>query len=339
MEEENFSTALIESYFQKAIDYVCQLYHQVIVAETSDQQAVSSGASSDKGSALNDKESCEDQQEDILVDDHMMALYQQMQDDYRSANEARLPDPEMKVKEFRELMERKMLEYRLNCSEMDMENWLDENGNIEYFLEKTKNPKYLKERLTIKDPGYTSKYFDVLKWWKLEGSVKYKELSVAANIVLGKPTHNGFQERVFSRGTYLRLKEENFEMSVLNSFNVKRIEDIKGALEDKETRTTTSWMTEKMSKQKQATELLSFYNRNYETVDGTVRLIRARDLPTQAESSAVASKKKVTVEDSDSDSDDSDIMFEMGAGTGMKNGDDDSISEFLTSGDFLNDEE
>jgi hypothetical protein len=72
-------------------------------------------------------------------------------------------------------------------------------------------------------------------------------------------------------------------------------------------------------------------------VDGTVRLIRARDLPAQAESSAVASKKKVTVEDSDSDSDESDIMLELG--TGMKNGDDDSISEFLTLGDFLNDEE
>jgi hypothetical protein len=33
---------------------------------------------------------------------------------------------------------------------------------------------------------------------------------------------------------------------------VKRIEDIKGALEDKETQTTTSWMNKKMSKQKKA---------------------------------------------------------------------------------------
>jgi hypothetical protein len=65
---------------------------------------------------------------------------------------------------------------------------------------------------------------------------------------LGKPTHNGFQERVFSRVVYLdgklkkRLKEENFEMSVLNSFNEQQVSIIKQALQAKESKEYTGWI-------------------------------------------------------------------------------------------------
>jgi NADH dehydrogenase/NADH:ubiquinone oxidoreductase subunit G len=85
---------------------------------------------------------------------------------------------------------------------------------------------------------------------------------------LGKPTHNGFQERVFSRGVYLdgklkkRLKEENFEMSVLNSFNEQRVSVIKQALQAKESKEYTGWMTDKLSKENQAKELLQFYKKD-----------------------------------------------------------------------------
>ena len=69
----------------------------------------------------------------------------------------------------------------------------------------------------------------MLEWWKIKESL-YPELAVGACIVLGKPTHNAFQERVFSRGTYTdtklrkQLKEESFEMSVLNAVNSSTIE-------------------------------------------------------------------------------------------------------------------
>ena len=62
--------------------------------------------------------------------------------------------------------------------------------------------------------------------------MKYSELTVAATVLLGKPTHNTFQEGVFSCGTYtdtkLRkcLREEFFEMSVLNAVNGKQIDVI-----------------------------------------------------------------------------------------------------------------
>jgi hypothetical protein len=67
---------------------------------------------------------------------------------------------------------------------------------------------------------YVYKYFDVLTGWRVNAGV-------AAAIVLGKPTHNAFQERIFSMGTHKdtrlrnRLKEDGFEMSVLNAVNDK----------------------------------------------------------------------------------------------------------------------
>ena len=82
------------------------------------------------------------------------------------------------------------------------------------------------------DGHYANKYFDLLKWWELFGSKRWPCLGLAASIVLGKPSHNGFQERVFSRGTYFddplkqRLKEESYERAVLNSLNQDKIEEL-----------------------------------------------------------------------------------------------------------------
>jgi hypothetical protein len=49
--------------------------------------------------------------------------------------------------------------------------------------------------------------------------------------MLGKPMHNTFQERVFSQGTYKdgllkkSLKEDKFEMAVLNSLNGEQVQE------------------------------------------------------------------------------------------------------------------
>ena len=68
--------------------------------------------------------------------------------------------------------------------------------------------------------------------------VKYRHLSTTALIFLGKPTHNAFQERVFSRGTYTdtklkkKLTETSFEISVLNAVNNKQLEDLKVTIKE-----------------------------------------------------------------------------------------------------------
>jgi hypothetical protein len=82
------------------------------------------------------------------------------------------------------------------------------------------------------DLSYITKVTSVANFWKLNND-KYKDLSIAAFIVLGKPTHNAFQERVFSRKSYayIALKKpltaKRFEMSVMNAVNVSSIDMLK----------------------------------------------------------------------------------------------------------------
>ena len=88
-----------------------------------------------------------------------------------------------------------------------------------------------------KNPLYAALMFNTLEWWKEVGVRTYPEVSVAAFIVLGKQHHNGFQERVFSRGTFTddnlrkRLKEKTFEMCVLESLNLENVEKYENILE------------------------------------------------------------------------------------------------------------
>jgi hypothetical protein len=111
-----------------------------------------------------------------------------------------------------------------------MTNYLAENGNQLYkFMLGKNNIDHV--RIKKWDVLYISKFYDAVKWWQ-ENEKSYPEIALAATIILGKPTHNGFQERVFSRGTYSdtklrkRLKEEHFEMSVLNAVNGKQIDEV-----------------------------------------------------------------------------------------------------------------
>jgi hAT family C-terminal dimerisation region len=74
-------------------------------------------------------------------------------------------------------------------------------------------------------PDYAGPRFDVLHWWKTIGMTVYPKLALAAPIILGKPAHNGYQERVFSIGKYCdntlrnKMKPNNFEMRVLDTVN------------------------------------------------------------------------------------------------------------------------
>jgi hypothetical protein len=60
----------------------------------------------------------------------------------------------------------------------------------------------------------------------------YPELSIAAGIVLGRPTHNAFQEREFSKGSYMdtklkkRTSEETFKINVLNACNTHNMKSL-----------------------------------------------------------------------------------------------------------------
>jgi hypothetical protein len=84
--------------------------------------------------------------------------------------------------------------------------------------------------LKVKDPIYAARNFDVFGWWRHYGRNKFKYLELCALIVLAKPVHNGFQERVFSRGTFTddqlrrKMKETTFEISILEAINCKTVD-------------------------------------------------------------------------------------------------------------------
>ena len=95
-----------------------------------------------------------------------------------------------------------VITYIKYCQDMNMIVVLEQYGN-----ELHKNDikcNVINRSMIVKycDAVYVAKYFDLLLWWKQEGSRSFAEVSCAALVLLGKPTHNAFQERVFSRGTY-----------------------------------------------------------------------------------------------------------------------------------------
>jgi hypothetical protein len=131
-----------------------------------------------------------------------------------------------------EQIQAQVITYVKHCNDMDMLFVLDQYGNENYKKDLEKNLINKAKITTYCDVVYVAKYFNLLQWWKLAGSQLFAEVSSAALVMLGKPTHNAFQERVFSRGTYKdsllkkKLKEEKFEMSVLNSLNGDQVQEL-----------------------------------------------------------------------------------------------------------------
>jgi hypothetical protein len=111
--------------------------------------------------------------------------------------------------------------------------------NVQKIIEEHPTPFYQKEVeggrinwakvIKTKNPIYSATLFDCISWWKMVRLNRWRELRGIALIVLGKPHHDGYQERVFSRGTYTddflrkRMREDTFEINVLQSLNLKTI--------------------------------------------------------------------------------------------------------------------
>jgi hypothetical protein len=84
--------------------------------------------------------------------------------------------------------------------------------------------------LIVKDPIYAARMFDVFGWWRQLGRNKFNYLELCALIVSAKPVHNGFQELVFSRGTFTddqlrwKMKESTFELWILEAINCDAVD-------------------------------------------------------------------------------------------------------------------
>jgi hAT family C-terminal dimerisation region len=126
---------------------------------------------------------------------------------------------------------KKELEHFMSyCSTTPLDGLL-RNHPTEYFSkellqeEKDKELNIPRPKVNRGMPSYAAPRFDVLHWWQHVGKLLYPKLAIGAPIILGKPAHNGFQERVFSIGKYCdntlrnRMRPENFEMRVLDTVN------------------------------------------------------------------------------------------------------------------------
>jgi hypothetical protein len=241
MDTINFSADKIETYYDQLVDSVYNLHvHSVnkILSETtpnSDKtpQGSVSVTARDDNADLDNVEG---------LDEHTKRLVRIMRTKGKLNNAARPTEDVVTVDELLQQLKVKIKNQVTAYREfwgndtLNMVTILDEFGNERYKIDKKRDKINYTMITLINDVAYAGKYFDVMSWWRVNNKL-YPELCVRASIVLGKPTHNGFQERVFSRGTYQdtklkkRLKEENFEMSVLNAINNKKVQQLKGIMD------------------------------------------------------------------------------------------------------------
>jgi hypothetical protein len=131
---------------------------------------------------------------------------------------------EEKLAELKMKIRSEIDKYFLHCRSIDwlktLEEHPTENYNKEHVLQQvTQNETHLK------NPLWLAHRFDVLSWWRKVGTLLFPYMAVGAPIVLAKPAHNGYQERVFSLGKFcdspLRSNQTaaNFEMRVLDTIN------------------------------------------------------------------------------------------------------------------------
>ena len=109
------------------------------------------------------------------------------------------------------------------CKQMVWKEVLAKHGTEKYY--KLLATKAVNEQSLNVNPRYTRTMFDVIGWWRFTGHRLFPRLAVAALIVLAKAAHNGYQERVFSIGTFLDTKQQkrrearHYEMDVLQRIN------------------------------------------------------------------------------------------------------------------------
>jgi hypothetical protein len=127
-------------------------------------------------------------------------------------------------------VESELEDYMHYCNRADW-NEVIRNYPSKMYTKEKNNKTIYSNRIGV-NPFHTTSLFDIMMWLKQVAKERWPHIMVAASIVLPKPFHNGFQERVFSAGTYRddklkkRLKDEHFEMKVLDSLNAAKCEKL-----------------------------------------------------------------------------------------------------------------
>lgn len=200
LDNKHFSKEKVATYIENAKTFVEQLHEKLYLKEREAHKS-----EKNKVTTVDGEDAMQKISEDSL-DDEYKVRYQRMMltdldmgmGDEIVADEAEIIHK--KREEINRNIAQNVTEYVYWCRSMDVVADLNTFGNEDFKSEKNKlNLDLAKSQ--FKDHYYVYKYFDLLKWWRTVGKREFPYLATAACIVLGKPSHNGFQERVFSRGT------------------------------------------------------------------------------------------------------------------------------------------
>jgi hypothetical protein len=244
MDKDNFEDNIIEVVELAIVDFVNDLHRGLIHKENvfdddeeddgSDTHPVKRRRNTLSSSAYY-KDDTVDHEDADDEDDVMKCLYEEVREDIDEEKKSRTNREvviESKRSKLLDVIKLQVSNYRRYCETIDITKLLEEYGNEEYRSDLKNKVVNVKKLVHYHDALYANRYLDLLMWWNCFGKINYPMLASAACIVLGKPTHNAFQERVFSRGTYAdsnlkkNMKEDNFEMAVLNSLNCKKMDEI-----------------------------------------------------------------------------------------------------------------
>jgi hypothetical protein len=148
--------------------------------------------------------------DDNQIDIQKRFLYEKVMARKQSRNKTKddvIQTVEKKKKELKEKISRNMEEYRDECTELNVSEWLELHGNEFYHNSKGKHNGIDYAKIKENDVIYISKFFDVLTWWKVN-EMKYPELAVGASIVLGKPHIMPFRKGC---SVVVRILTQNYE--------------------------------------------------------------------------------------------------------------------------------
>ena len=243
MDKANFNSEKIGLMTQKLKEFILSLY-ELGASDLTKNTLATKRIKLNDDSVSTDHEKLEQMKKLEGLDEIHLAMLEEMQqvddDEDNQVNDVGYIDDQVLIRErigkLKQDISDEVDKYIKYCKyDMEVDKDIETTyGNENYKKDMLdKNMENMKWVKSLKEPYYTFKYFDVLKWWRDFGANEWPMISTAAVILLGKPTHNGYQERVFSRGTYMdcklkqSLKESSYEMAVLNSITTDQITKLK----------------------------------------------------------------------------------------------------------------
>jgi hypothetical protein len=218
MDRENFDQYKIEQYFTDTCEAIYNLLESQFELEHQHEETVAIANTETSANAETDESDMDE------LDNYLFETVDQIHGEQEKV--AYIEEERVKTKKaaFKETVKNQMHDYRLECDRLNVAEYLSIHGNDSYVKFRKENKVLNEKRLAKRDVMHVMPFFDVTDWWARRWR-QYKDIAIMASIMLGKPTHNAFQERVFSRGTYSDTKlrkrrtEESFEMGVVNSVN------------------------------------------------------------------------------------------------------------------------